>query len=310
MKSKKGLTLRIPHPRESDFAAKAVCLFSAPGTEDRSRLPFWDDRVNRDPASCCEVLSQDPSNVVVKVGGIEKTLSLRDREALTVAFSGRDIAYLDISGLAHHVWAPLIRVGLEVAKELWVVYVEPSRYRPHPSPASDTIFDLSTEIGGVEPLPGFANLRGPQEGAKAVFVPLLGFEGMRARQVAIVLDPMPQNIIPVIGVPGFRIEYPFVAVSCNQEFLEEYAAHDRVRTARASCPFEVYRVLDEIRADFPGCYLYLAPVGTKPHALGAIWYAIEHPADTEVMYDHPKRRPQRTFGVGPTHVYCLKDGTA
>jgi hypothetical protein len=25
------------------------------------------------------------------------------------------------------------------------------------------------------------------------------------------------------------------------------------------------------------------------------------------MYDHPKRRPHRTFGVGPTHVYCLKD---
>ncbi len=306
MKSKKGLTLRIRHPRESDFSADAVCIFSAPGTEDRSRLPFWDDRINRDPQSCSEIIDQDASSISVKVGGTEQKLSLKDRDSLAAVFQGRAIAYLDISGLGHHVWAPLVRVGLEVATELWVVYVEPSRYRPHPSPASATIFDLSTEIGGVEPLPGFANLKGPKDETKAVFVPLLGFEGMRARQVAIALDPMPQNVIPIIGVPGFRIEYPFVAASCNQEFLDEYAAHDQVRMTRASCPFEAYRTLDEIRRDLSGAYMYLAPIGTKPQALGAIWYAIEHPDDTEIMYDHPKRRPQRTSGVGTTHVYCLK----
>ncbi|HVZ70946.1 MAG TPA: hypothetical protein VHJ20_01110 [Polyangia bacterium] len=310
MKTRKGLTLRLRHPRESDFSAEAVCVFSALGTEDRSRLPCWDDRISRDPGSCSEIVEQDASNIGVKIAGKEEKVSLRDRDSLARVFQSREIAYLDISGLAHHVWAPLVRVGLEVSRELWVVYVEPSRYRPHPSPASATMFDLSTEIGGVAGLPGFANLKGAKDETKAVFVPLLGFEGMRARQVAMALDPMPPNVIPIIGVPGFRIEYPFVAVSCNQEFLDEYAAHDQVRMSRASCPFEAYRVLEDIRRDLPGAYMYLAPIGTKPQALGAVWYAIEHPDDTEIMYDHPKRRPQRTSGVGPTHVYCLKaDGS-
>lgn len=306
MISRKGWTRRLISPQESDFDPDAACIFAVAGTEERARVPFWDGRVARSPETCCQVEWQQAGGVRVRLRGGTSEVALRDSLALRKLFLGRESIYLDISGLGHHVWAPLVREALLSVKTLWVVYAEPERYRPHSSPASAAMFDLSSSIGGVAPLPGFANLRGPREENLAIFVPFLGFEGMRARQVAMSLDPVPR-VVPVVGVPGFRIEYPFVTVACNQEFLTDYQAHSNVRIARASCPFEAYRALEEIRIDNPGSYVYLAPIGTKPHALGAVWFAIDNPALTEIMYDHPVRKPQRTYGVGVVHVYCLKD---
>jgi hypothetical protein len=128
-----------------------------------------------------------------------------------------------------------------------------------------------------------------------------------ARMLGEAMDPVP-HVIPVVGVPGFQIQFPAFTITCNQEFLEEQGAYPNIRLARASCPFEAYEALADIRRDYPGCYMYVAPIGTKPHAVGAIWYAIEHAGSTEIMYDHPTRRPKRTEGVGPIHMYCLKDG--
>lgn len=303
----KGWTRRIAVARDSDFEDQAACIFAASGTEERGRLPFWDDRIKRLPATCSEVEAQEAGQIQVSIGGRPSVVALRDSNALRTIFQGRDSGYLDISGLGHHVWAPLLREGLSCLTTLWVVYVEPERYRPHPSPTSGLMFDLSAEIGGVSPLPGYANLRGPRDEAESLFVPFLGFEGTRARQVAMSLDPVPR-VIPFVGVPGFRAEYPFVAITCNQDFLDDHQAHADVRVARSNCPFEAYEALSELRKEYPRSYFYLAPIGTKPHALGAIWYAIDHPADTEIMYDHPVRKPQRTHGVGTVHVYCLKNG--
>lgn len=306
MNSRRGWTRRLESPVERDFDDAAACVFAVPGSEERARAPFWNDRMARLPDSCVEVADQAPTEIGLALPSGTETLSLRDPEGLQRLFLGRRVAYLDISGLAHHVWAPLLRAGLSCLEELWVVYAEPERYRAHSSPASASLFDLSTSFGGVAPLPGFANLRGPRDPARAVFVALLGFEGTRARQVAMTLDPTPK-VCPIVGLPGFRLEYPFVTVTCNQEFLDDHRAHGNVRFARASCPFEAYRVLEEIRADNPDAYMYIAPVGTKPHSLGAMWFAIENPVATEIMYDHPQRRPKRTWGVGVVHAYCLKD---
>jgi hypothetical protein len=190
-----------------------------------------------------------------------------------------------------------------------VVYVEPEDYRPHPSPASATLFDLSDGFRGLEPLPGFANLAGPARERDALFVPFLGFEGTRARYLALTLDPMPP-VIPVVGVPGFRAEYPQITAYSNEAFLRETRSSAEIRLARASCPFDAYSALEEIRKDHPGAFLYLAPIGTKPHALGAVWYAIDHPSDTEIMYDNPIRKVARTSGIKTAHIYQVKPRNA
>jgi len=131
---------------------------------------------------------------------------------------------------------------------------------------------------------------------------MLGFEGDRPERLLLQVDPAPK-VIPVVGVPGFQIEFPAFTVACNRTFLEEYRAQSEVRYARASCPFEAYEVLTQIKRDNPDYHMYLAPVGTKPHALGTILYAIANPDRTEVMFDHPVRKAGRTKGIGVIHVY-------
>jgi hypothetical protein len=95
------------------------------------------------------------------------------------------------------------------------VYVEPGDYRFSASPTDVTLFDLSEKIEGISPLPGFVTLSS-RPGPEALFVPLLGFEGARLAFMLEAVQPKRENIVPIIGVPGFRPEYPFYTYLGNR----------------------------------------------------------------------------------------------
>lgn len=280
-------------------------MFASDATEERAQLALWQDLLIVSPERCIVIENQQREHITVRDRGKSTSeVSLLDDNSLEQLISGEPI-YLDISGLAHHVWAPLVRAARNVRTELKVVYVEPYSYKPHPSPASPTVFDLSLGFGGLAPLPGFARLLGPKDETKTLMVAMLGFEGSRPERLALQIDTVPK-IIPIIGVPGFRLEYPAFTVASNRAFLNEYRAGSDIHLARASCPFEAFKALDGLKCDYPEHYMYIAPVGTKPHSLGAVWFALENPTSTELMYDHPIRKPNRTGGIGLTHIYDIR----
>lgn len=241
--------------------------------------------------------------VQVVSGDVRQTINLRDAGQIQALLPTEDPVLIDISGLIHPVWTALVSAARARCSELWVLYAEPKSYRAHPSPASRSVFDLSTEIRGLSPLPGLATITGDEDYAESLFVPFLGFEGARAWYLAQELDSEP-SVLPVVGLPGFQIDYPAMAISCNQDFLGDRRAFSAIRYARASCPFAAYEALAQIRADNPDAFLYVAPVGTKPHALGAVLFAQDHDG-VEIMYDHPVRKAQRTSGVGRVHAYRI-----
>lgn len=301
-----GKTLHLQVPDLADLEPAAHYFFSAMGSEARSRAPIWDRCLNERSTNCVEIIEWTRASLKVRLqDGTESEVALNDDVALRELMLRSPSAYLDISGLPHHVWAPLLRAGFATLSTLRVVYAEPEKYRRHPSPTSRSEFDLSEGFLGIEPIPGFAKLRGPDDETAAVLVALLGFEGKRATRVALELDPVPP-VFAVVGVPGFRIEYPQVTHASNAEFLHEHRVFARIRHAPASCPFGAFDALVDIQRDTGGKYMYLAPIGTKPHSLGAICFALKNPASTEVMYDHPLRKPGRTDGLGPVHIYTLK----
>lgn len=85
-------------------------------------------------------------------------------------------------------------------------------------------------------------------------------------------------------------------------------AWKKVRYAVANCPFDAYYTLEEIAADFPSHILKIAPIGTKPHAVGAVLYAIANSETVELVYDHPIRKARRTEGTARLLAYnvsCL-----
>jgi hypothetical protein len=243
---------------------------------------------------------------LIKLNDAPEVVALRDLHALKMLILsfGCQTIYLDITGLSHHVWAPLLRAAWECQLQIYGVYVEPRDYRFSSLPREGQIFDLSERIEGIAPLPGFTSFREAGD-EKVQFVPLLGFEGTRFMYIMEQVQPPGGQVHPVIGVPGFRAEYPFHAYQGNQSTLADSRAWRHVRYARANCPFSLYYVLDDIQKLFPTDQIKIAPIGTKPHALGAVLYALTSNCSVEIIYDHPKRTLRRTAGSAACLVYSV-----
>lgn len=298
-------TLRFTQIAVSDLTDVDLVITAKQSTEDRGHLAVWTEVADADPTRVAWVSATSRDSAVLTVDGAALNLSLNDAAQIEGVLAGKRVL-IDVSGLGHATWAPFFRTAHSLRLGTKVLYAEPERYREHSNPISASRFDLTTTLEGLAPLPGFARLSGPADENRCLFVSMLGFEGNRPECLAIQIEPSPK-VVPVVGVPGFQIEYPAFTIACNRHFLEEYRANSDIRFARASCPFEAFEVLKSIHVDYPDYYLYIAPVGTKPHAVGSIWYALEFPDRCEILFDHPVRKPGRTAGVGVMHLYDFGD---
>lgn len=226
-------------------------------------------------------------------------ISLRSERQLTsvwlTGMSRGSTLYLDITGLPHHVWAPLLRAALFASALVTVVYVEPDQYTRSSTPVEGAIYDLSSKIEGVAPIPGFAFLSAPGN-SESLFVPLLGFEGTRLAHVIEHVQPSNDRIIPLIGCPGFKPEFVYEAYYGNRRSLSDTKAWHQARLITANCPFSCYYALSAIADEHPKATLMIAPIGTKPHALGAILFYLAANRRVEIVYDHPTRKSGRTSG--------------
>ena len=231
--------------------------------------------------------------------------STSSRQSFVDATRGRAVV-IDITGLSHSHWAWLLQAGFasNELRSLSALYVEPESYTFSESPVGGEFFDLSERIMGIAPMPGFATIR-PRVG-DFVFVALLGFEGPRLTHMIEEVQPNQVLTYPIIGVPGFQIEFPFFAIQGNRRTLQKeegiWANH---RFVRANCPNSLYSVLSEIRAEHPSKVIKIAPIGTKPHALGAVLFKLNNPASVDLIYDHPVRKPGRTSGASSALLYRL-----
>lgn len=246
----------------------------------------------------------------ISIGG--RVVSLRNVDSLAAALTvgNPSQCVIDITGLTHPVWSGLIRAAWASGIPMWACYVEPAEYKFSRVPTQSAPFDLSLSIQGLEPLPGFARLR--REGADPVVVALLGFEGARFGYLLEQLEVLPDHVIPVVGAPGFRIEYPLFAFVGNRRSLWNTGAYGRVRYAAANDPFHLFYCLEEIRSEFaPDRPFVVAPIGTKPHSLGSVLYALHDEefgsGAVELAYDHPNRNPRRTRGESRLLLYHVSE---
>jgi hypothetical protein len=298
-------TLRFDSFQPTDLHADETVISIDVSPEERGIVEAWDKLKVVDAHRLVLLQDTNPDAVTVLSVDGQRTILLTDTAKLVSTVKG-DRVLIDITTLPHHIWAPLFQAFVKANKQIRVLYVEPDDYKTHPSPASANLFDLSISFGGLSPLPGFAKLSGPRDDEPALFIAFLGFEGNRAERIINQLD-LPLRVIPIVGVPGFQINYPAISVASNRTFLSEFNCNPDIRLAKASCPFEAFDVLESIRRDFPDHYLYIAPVGTRPHALGAVRYAIANEPHCEILFDHPIRQSNRTSGRGLVHVFNFAD---
>jgi hypothetical protein len=184
--------------------------------------------------------------------------------------------------------------------------MEPFQYTRSKSPLEGLKFNLSDRTDGIEPLPGFARLS-RSDNPERIFVPFLGFEGDRLQRVLEDAQPDLQRTFPVVGMPGFRPEFSFYSLEGNAKALGTGYLHSQIHLAKANCPFDAFNLLTRLQSESGATEVMIAPIGTKPHALGAILYAILNYSDTIITYDHPVRAPRRTSGEGRLCVYAVSE---
>ncbi|MFF1527968.1 hypothetical protein [Cellulomonas sp. NPDC058312] len=287
-------------------------FYPAPGSgyihgatgEERAGLPTpWLDELRRQGTRIFSVVDESRDAFDVEDSGRRTHVSLRSaQEVQRFVASLPGAVYLDITALTHPTWARILAALVVDRDEHYVVYSEPLRYVRHANPAHGIIYDLSERIEGIAPLPGFARFAGPVSDEGNV-VALLGFEGARLGYLIERLQVSLTNVVPVVGVPGFILGHPFESLAGNRDVLTSDYVHGRTRYAKANCPFDAFHQIHSAFEDGAWEYGRVAPIGTKPHGVGAVLYALSHPKEVELVYDHPVRSAKRSQGKGRVCVY-------
>ena len=269
-------------------------------TEGRSHVVDSLIEKYKDKVSFIQLEWKDEEKDIIENKFTNQEYSLRSKENIKTLLNSypSDTLYIDVSGLNNRISAALLNNILsgDLNTNVLVLYAEPESYKIKKFSSESVYIDLSEKINGIEPLPGFANIIPDDIDYK--FIALLGFEGGRFTHLVNNVQPAEDNIIPVIGVPGYRMEYPFVAYWGNRNGLITTGAWANIKYAAANSLVDIYLLLNKIHKKNPKCKIKLAPIGTKPHAIGAILFAIKHPKEVEIVYDNPKRKVERTSGVG------------
>lgn len=282
---------------------RASCYIYARSSEERSEHPLlWEER--HEGCSFVEITEQERFHFSANVGGVNQKVFIRNNAELSQCLSkicGR-VFFLDITGLEHHIWASLLRMVVGEERPINAVYVEPERYRYSANPTEGRLFELTDKFTEISSFPGFARLQSMEDEAKTCFVPLLGFEGNRLAHAIEKIDPPVDKVLPVVGVPGFRADFPFYTYIGNRISLRD-GLWKRVQFAIANSPISAMDRLAVIGREYSDHLLKIAPLGTRPHALGAVLFAIIADAQVELVYDYPTPAPRRSDGTGKILVY-------
>lgn len=212
---------------------------------------------------------------------------------------------IDITGMKHPAFFFLFKLLFEEQKpsSLFAGYSEPAKYVPHGSTEVEERFQLFEGYLGVRALPGFTRL--PNALVSKLLVAFLGFEGTRLQHVYDDQEPGENNTVAVVGFPAFRPGWQNLTIAANEPALQSTSSYRFMRTATAFSPFDAYHILCDLQSDRPEQNLVVAPIGTRPHALGAVIYAIKN-SNSYLLYDFPiEVSEHRTEKIGKCHIYHL-----
>ena len=259
-----------------------------------------------------EIQFKDEANDIIEVVETHTEYNLRSKsEIRNLLFSSGNISniYIDASGLNVRSISHLLKCALELSSEkavkVFIVYAEPAAYKVGKSSEEGEYLDLSERIKGIYPIPGFEVIK-PSAG-RIMFVPLLGFEGGRFAYVLSQVESPDVITFPIVGVSGYRLEYPFVTFYGNRRPLIETDSWGAVKYAMAGSIVDAFYTLLILHEKHEGVFMKIAPLGTKPHAMAALLFACCYPRDTEIIYDNPVRVKKRTSGVGKVSITCVSD---
>lgn len=227
---------------------------------------------------------------------------------LRTTFRGLESVLIEATSLSFpeilYVTDAALREGVTKIRYL---YLEPMNYRREITDSLCNYRDFNlSDNRRFRAIPQFmANLSDILRG-RAVF--FLGYEGERLGQALEQEEVLRKwNLHAVFGVPAYGVGWENDAMANNIQYL---GVGDQVQYAAASSVNAAYNLLSTLRKqekeDYP---ILVAPLGTKPHAIGAVLFLIEHNAMDQavLLYDHPARSQGRSESIKRWHFYDIMD---
>jgi len=184
-----------------------------------------------------------------------------------------------------------------------VSYVEPGKYkRRDPSTSSDRDFQLSERLIGYEGIPTLARELDTNTVNRVVF--FVGFESARLTRAFEEQPISPSHSSLVFGVPPYKAGWEANSYHNNIRCLSENDLKNRLYYCAADNPQAVIDKLEEIKGSLDEDEeLFVAPIGSKPHGIGATIFQSLHSETVGLLYDHPVKSPNRSEGYGPLHFF-------
>jgi len=184
-----------------------------------------------------------------------------------------------------------------------LIYVEPGGYaRPRRSQVlHKRAFELSGRVLGYRSFPWAA--RRLDDAREQFVVFFLGYEERRLERAMEDLQIRGERCYLVFGVPAFRAGWEMDAFANNIRVIRDRNMRCPIRFCGAENPASAYEGLVEVQqAVGKDADLFVAPVGTKPHGIGAALFAAEN-HEVGILYDHPARTAGRTADTHNWHLF-------
>lgn len=212
---------------------------------------------------------KDPSMCIKSLGNHNIDLSIFKNLAIDISCFTKPYFFLILKHLQ----------SIQKLSSVIVFYTEPKSY------VFQKGFYLSyqSSLGPlrVVEIPGYTG--SDFRGQNRLLVILLGFDGDLSREIK--EDVAPSNTIIVNGFPGYAPKFKDISLICNEKLI--HAEGTKICYSRANNPFETYNFLENLKKQHGDFFVNIAPLGTKPMALGACMFAINHP-ETRIVYPMPE----------------------
>lgn len=182
-----------------------------------------------------------------------------------------------------------------------VIYVEPEGYT---RPNGTDQYALSDLIKGYLPIPNsIVDLTSDDLEAGVFF---LGFESERLERALEEHQMIATKDIKVVfGIPAFQ---PGWELNSIVPHLNRLGEQGRIEIAYCSAndPEAAFDCLEATRESLEvGKRMFVAPIGTKPCGIASAVFASIYPEQVGLLFDHPKRKVNRSEGSSVWHRYSI-----
>lgn len=251
-------------------------------------------------------IQYDPDDMTIEVDGERVDAQELDQTIIATATE----CIVDATTLSISEMVPVLKLVREGTKNIvHTLYAEPMSYRREPTTANHRYvvhkrdFEITEQRTNFQPIPGHQYLINRGEHRVVFFA---GYEGERMSQALEEHDIEPEMCGVVFGIPAYKAGWEMDSFANHVKYLESHSIGSRVHYSPADNPRTAFELLEkELEYLAAGKILFVAPLGTKPQAVGVAAFLAENPA-VGLLYDHPRTATERTTGIGRLHVYTLE----